>query len=215
MIGNWRDLTASSMSTLLIKANLGVRMCQISGPSASCKGPLHLPPHLALHNATVTILLSTFWLHCHLPFVAEKMLCKHSCFLSRENDTLLPALCCRENVTPAQVLSIEGKWYTTIHPLSQRKCYVSTIAFYQEKMIHCHLPFVTEKRFCKYGSFLSSKNDTSIPVLCPRENVLQAQCLSPTRKFFVTMATFHSVKILCWHESFVRKENVWIQFILS
>ena len=144
------------MPTLLIKANLGIRMCQISGLSASCKGPLHLPPHLVLHNSTVTILLSTFWLYCHLPFVAEKLLYKHNCFLLRENDTLPPALCCRENV----------------------------IAFCWGKMIHCYLPFVAEKMLHKHKCFPLRETDTPPSTLYCRENVMWAQLLSVKGKWY-------------------------------
>ena len=53
-------------------------------------------------------------IHCHSPFVAPKMLCEHECFPSRENDTLPLALCRTKNVVQTWVLSIEGKWFTTI-----------------------------------------------------------------------------------------------------
>ena len=74
---------------------------------------------------------------------------EHNCFLSRENDTLPPALCHREKVLEKMV------------------------PFCQVKMIHQYLSLVQEKMFCK----------------------------PPTRKFFVTMATFHSLTwVLCEEE---------------
>ena len=125
--------------------------------------------------------------------------------------TLLPALCCRENVT--QVLSIEGKWYTTIHPLSQRKYHASTIAFCQGKMIHCHLPFVTE-------IFLSSKNTcplskrkcfASTMPFSQQENSLWLWLLFTQWKSYVDMrkemsgynVSFLTGKMVCENVSFV------------
>ena len=76
--------------------------------------------------------------------------------------------------------------------------YMSTIAFCQGKMIHCHLPFVTEKRFCKYSSFLSSKNT------CPLSK----------RKCFASTMPFSNKKILCDHGYFSFSENLMLTWIL-
>ena len=157
-------------------------------------------------------------IHRHSLFAALKMLCEHECFPPRENDSPPLALCYKENVMQASVLSGEGKCYSVTCFLSHCKCYASISAFHWGKMTHRHLPFITKKMLHEHKCFPSSENDTPPLALCHTENVMRTWVLSAKGKWYTTtrplsqwecyanMSAFRWAKVIHHHSPFITKK---------